>query len=324
MNVMVIGAGGSIGRAVLSALVSRGHQAFGVSRNAPSNIPACAQGLIADRANVEAIASLIRVHRIDTVIDMVAYAEPSTNTLLDAIDHLTDRYVLISSADVYRNYGLLHRLEAGTPDMDELTEEAALRTSRYPYRGGEPRPDDDPAQWMDAYDKIPLEAATRLLNCHWTILRLPMVFGPDDTQQRFRWALQPMMSEVERLDLPSAWLDWTTTYGHVDNVGDAIAHSAGSAETRRGTFNIVDTQPASHSVWLQRFAAAAQWTGKVGNNANPDHPVAQATRHMDLNVPLKVSGHAFKTVSKWAAPLTLDIIVERTLEDATRRWRPAK
>jgi len=324
MNVMVIGAGGLIGRAVLSALVLRGHQAFGVSRHPPFTLAAGAQSLIANRIEVESIASLIRVHRIDTVIDMIAYAEPSTNALLGAIGHLTDRYILISSADVYRNYGLLHGLEAGTPDTDELTEDAALRTSRYPYRGGEPRPDDDPAQWMDGYDKIPLEASTRLLNCDWTILRLPMVFGPGDAQQRFRWALQPIISEVERLDLPSAWLDWTTTYGHVDNVGDAIAHSVGSAETRRGTFNIVDTQPASHSVWFQRFAAAAQWNGTVSGNANPEHPVAQATSHMHLSVQLKVSGRAFETVSKWTAPLTLDMIVERTLEDATRRWRPAK
>ena len=71
---------------------------------------------------------------ITTIIDVIAYTEADTLPLLSAIDGRVERYVMLSSADVYRNYGLLHHLETGTPNSI-LTEDAPLRRSRLPYRG---------------------------------------------------------------------------------------------------------------------------------------------------------------------------------------------
>ena len=70
--------------------------------------------------------------------------------LLDALAGRVRRYVLISSCDVYRDYGLLTQTEAGEPNAGPITEAAPLRTSRYPYRGPEPRPDPRPIS-VDPY-----------------------------------------------------------------------------------------------------------------------------------------------------------------------------
>ncbi len=311
MNVMVLGAGGMIGRAVGLALVARGHRVVSVTRAGAVPSGGHQTHCLADRADPESIRSLIKSHHIDALVDMVAYTAIETRALLDAVADKVSRYLLISSADVYRNYGLLHRRETGKPDPGLLVEDAPLRTTRFPYRGPALRHSADPARWMDDYDKIPVEDAVCRQAPNATILRLPMVFGARDRQAPFRWALAPILAGTERVDIPQAWLAWTTTYGHVSNVSDAIAHAVASPQTQRRTFNITDFPPVSHRDWFERFASAAGWRGAVVETVDPVHPIAQATAGLDLEVGLRVSGAAFAEACKWTPPLSVDEIAAR-------------
>jgi nucleoside-diphosphate-sugar epimerase len=289
MRVLVIGGGGAIGQATARAFVERGDTVLWTSRQAQPSSRAYAEGHVRiDRARPDEIARLVRDQHIDTVVDMIAYVVADTQPLLDALQGLIARHVLISSCDVYRNYGLLQRLERGRPDPGPLDETAPLRTSRFPYRGAQPRAADDPARWMDDYDKIPIEAAVREMACDWTILRLPMVYGPGDQQRRFRWAIRPMQSCVPVLEAPRPWLAWTTGYGFVGNVGAAIAHAAGHARAARAVFNLADEPPMDHWAWAERFRAATRWEGEVVAT-DGDTPFAQAISDMDLSVSLDVS-----------------------------------
>lgn len=281
-----------IGDAVVVSLARNGHVVVCASRSAePSGI----NGLIcrpADRNDPDQVLELVNTLGIEVVIDVIAYDPTSTKNLLTSLKGKIDQYVLLSSCDVYRNYGLLHRIESGTPDPSPLYEDSPLRSHLFPYRQAKPRPSDDPQRWLDDYDKIPIESAVRMFDGKWTILRLPMVFGPGDPQARFRWAIEPMLSGSETIEVPHAWLNWTTTYGYIENVAFAIAASLGSSQFENSTFNIVDTEPKTHRVWLDSFAAEVGWRGQVLETENPKHPIAVATSTLDLNVPLIVSGHA--------------------------------
>src|SRR5688572_15005858 len=80
------------------------------------------------------------------------------------------RAVVISSADVYRAYGRLHRTEPGPPDPVPLAEDAPLREAlahglEYNKTGVE---------------RVVLGDATLPA----TLLRYPMVYGPGDPQHR--------------------------------------------------------------------------------------------------------------------------------------------
>jgi nucleoside-diphosphate-sugar epimerase len=305
MNVMVLGSGGMIGRSVRAALVARGHYVISVTRSASPHCGEHQCHIQADRSDPASVRSAIKPHRIDALVDMVAFNAPGTRALLEAISGDVSRYVLVSSADVYRNYGLLHRRETGLPDPGLLAEDAPLRATRYPYRGAAPRDQTDPARWMDEYDKILVEDAVRQLAENGSILRLPMVFGDGDPQARFRWALHPILTRAERVEIPHAWLAWTTTYGHVRNVADAVAHAVTAPKAQGRTFNLTDDPPVSHAVWFKRFADAARWTGEIIGTNDPGHPIARATAGIDLDVPFLISGAAFAHACDWKPPQTV-------------------
>ncbi|MBI1392150.1 MAG: NAD-dependent epimerase/dehydratase family protein [Alphaproteobacteria bacterium] len=288
-NVLVIGVGGAIGDAALAAFRRAGVKAVGVARRGRTTQPSEIPIVTADRTKPQSIIDVIRYRKIDVVIDVLAMTMKETTPLLDALDGLVKRYVLISSSDVYRNYGLLHRKETGEP-LPWLSETSPLRTSRYPYRLGATRSPNDPALWLDHYDKIPIEDATRAMSIESTILRLPMVYGPSDRQKRFNWAAAPMKKDAPELAAPREWLDWTTTYGFSGNVGWAIAQSALAPGAANETFNVVDHAPISNRGWAEAMAARLGWSGEITPSYDPSHPLARGLALLNLSVPLAMDG----------------------------------
>ena len=144
MRILVIGGGGPIGQACIRAFSNREDDVCWTSRG-----PALVAGQVqADRTRPDEILKLARSHCADAVIDMTAYTAAETLPLLAALNGQIGRYVMVSSSDVYRNYGLLHRSEAGASDPVPLTEQSPLRTRPFPYRGEQPRGVDDPGRWM--------------------------------------------------------------------------------------------------------------------------------------------------------------------------------
>ena len=318
MRTLVIGGGGPIGQAVVRAFIARDHETLWTSRQADTPETAGDGHIQVDRNRPGDIARVVRDHQIETVVDMVAYSDASTQPLLSALTGILQRYVLVSSGDIYRNYGLLHRLEAGEADRSPLDETAPLRTARFPYRAATPRAEHAPDRWMDDYDKIPIEAAVSRMTCDWTILRLPMVYGPGDRQRRFRWAIAPMMSQAAVLQAPSAWLDWTTTYGFIDNVAAAVAHGAAHPGAANATFNVTDEPAMNHRGWIERFRLATGWRGTV-DTTGIDTPLSRALSGLDLSVPLDVSAERLFTDLAFTAPIAPDVAAGLTVADEADR-----
>ncbi|MEM6412033.1 MAG: NAD-dependent epimerase/dehydratase family protein [Pseudomonadota bacterium] len=315
MKIMIIGAGGFVGSAVERACIASGHIVTCISRKRGD----AKQGhLSGDRNDPEQISRMVASHAPDAIIDMIAYGTETTEALLDALDGWDGRYVLISSADVYRNFGLLHRKEDGTPDLGILAETAPLRSNFYPYNLPEPRPDDAPDKWMDGYDKIPIEAAVQGRRPDWTVCRLPMVYGPANPQPRFNWAIGPLKAGVSILPLPGPWLDWITTFGFVDNVAAAIAHVTAHSAASRETFNITDDDDAvAHTGWIERFATVLNWSGEIARVDDADHPIARATEALDLSVPLNLSGEKLRQLTGFSPPVSLEDCLIRTANPST-------
>ena len=313
MKVLVLGCGGMIGDATAHALAERGATVVRASRHGWTGERGKMLGIRADRNDAASVRGVIAGHGIDVLIDVVAYAPEETQRLLAQIDGTVGQYVLLSSLDVYRNYGLIHRIETGRADTGPLDEDAPVRTRLYPYRADPPRAPDAADAWLDHYDKIPIENLARGLTIPSTVLRLPMVFGPADRQHRFRWAIGPMLANAERLDLPPAWLDWTSTYGFIDNVAAAIAATAGHSAAYRQTFNVTDTDPVAHRVWLDRFRDHSGWRGDLRETADASFPGGDGVAALDLGVPLAVTGHKLRDALAFEAPVSLRRALEETI-----------
>jgi nucleoside-diphosphate-sugar epimerase len=180
MRVLLFGSGGFIGLATQSALISEEHQVFGLSRRTNAiNNEKCIS-LIGNREDTENVVSLVNELQIDCVIDFKAMCLETTRSLINALSTVEARYVMISSSDVYRNYGLLNKLDSGPADASPLVETSPLRGVLFPYRSDENANPNSPDHWKYTYDKIPIQAYLAANHRNWSILRLPMVYGPGD------------------------------------------------------------------------------------------------------------------------------------------------
>ncbi len=235
MTIAVLGGTGFIGSEIVERLALRDEPAIVISRGKRP----VADGVThetADRMNVDALISLLAKHRATTIIDLLPMTLANTRPVLEAAATAEARYVMISSADVYGNYGGLQGKETAKP-VALLNEASPLRVGRFPYRGAEARPDNDPQKLLDDYDKIPVEDAVRAdARLKATILRLPMVYGPGDRQHRFRWIIEAARTGTLEIDDEAS--RWRSTYGFVTNVAEAVALAAVSAGAANRTYNV--------------------------------------------------------------------------------------
>lgn len=310
MTVLVLGASGFIGPHLVRALRAAGHEVVPGSRTGQG-------GVVLDRRDAKAVRALVRERGVRAVVDLLAYVEADTLPLLDALDGEVERWVMASSCDVYRNYEGLQRRGAPAPILTPLSEDGPLRTRLYPYRSDPLRSPEAADAWMDAYDKIPLEAALRgRPGLDGVVMRLPMVFGPGDRQRRFAWLLAPMLSGAERLTVDPAWAAWRTTYGYVENVAHALAAAVSHPAAAKGTFNLGEAETPDHRDWIGRFARALGWRGAVQTERAPaGGPLAG----LDMRYPLILDTGVFRAVCGWREPVGLASALERTVADA-RGW----
>lgn len=317
-RIMVLGAGGFIGPAVVRRAIAQGHEVIAVSRRGAA-VAAEAKALRLDRKDSDAVAACVRAHRPRAIIDLLAYTTEDSLPLFAKLEGQGARYVMASSGDVYRQYDLLHRRDVGDP-LPDLTEEAPLRTRPYPYRSDPPRAAADPDAWMDKYDKIPIEralAARRDLS--WSILRLPMVYGPGDRNRRFSWALGPMLSGAGALKVDAEWAAWRTSLGFVDDVAEALVLAAVHPKADDRIVNVGPQEVISNQAWAQRLAAALQWKGELQLVTRKDAPEPARRRldQLDLSVPFALNSNAireavgYSEVTSWQDALAATIGAER-------------
>jgi nucleoside-diphosphate-sugar epimerase len=321
MSVLVLGGTGFIGAPLVRRLVADGVETA-VGHRGIGEVAAGATSCVLDRRDPDAVLAAVRDVSATTVIDLLAFTQADTLPLLDALSGRIARYVMASSVDVYANYEGLHRKGRPTPVWDRLTEDAALRETRFPYRLAKPRPPGDPQAWMDDYDKIPLEEAARgETGFAATILRLPMVFGPGDRQRRFSWAIRPMVQGRPRFVIPHPWASWRATVGYVDDVAAGIALAAVHPAAGGETFNLGRANTPTNLAWAATFAEHLGWPGQV-HLAHPDvarGALAAAIAGLDLSYPLFVDNAKIRRRLGYSEPTLLVDVLERTVADEMGR-----
>jgi len=255
MTIAVYGGTGFIGSAVVRRLLARGHKPLVLARGQhPANPPAGATFVAADREDGRRLVEIFQQHGVDTVIDIFALGLTNSAPMLEAMGAIGGRYVLLSSVDVYANYGGLLKRETPPVQAAPAREDDALRNFRYPYRQNERRPQGVGNDMLEDYDKLLIEEATagdgRFAT---TVIRAPMVFGPGDKQHRFGWAIKAVQQGgVVELDQRAA--RWPNSYGYVEDVGEAIALAATVPQAAGRTYNVGQDFVRTPIEWLLSFA----------------------------------------------------------------------
>lgn len=265
MRVMLLGGTRFIGRAVVRSLVKLGHQVWAYHRGS-SNDPV-ADGLVhvyGERTDLPRHRDSLAKLQLDAIIDMRPITEAESAAVLEALSGLAPRFVAVSSIDVYRAYDRMRGADPGPPDPVPLTEDSPLRQRLYPYRGDSPRADDAPDRILDDYDKIPIER--RVLNRPeggGVVIRLPMVYGPNDYQHRLDPYLRRMDDGRPHLVLTEREAALCLARAYVEDAGLAIALCAVRPEAAGRIYHTAEPHAWSEIAWIERIAAHTGWTGRI-------------------------------------------------------------
>lgn len=239
LHLLVTGAAGFIGRAVVQAALARGHRVTAVVRTPPSSPIAGAEVTVADLSVAGALTPALA--GVDVVVHCAASlgggAETQVRDTIDGTSHLvrsmrqrgTSRIVLVSSFAVY-DY---HALPAGTR-LDETTPVEGTPENRGSY-----------VEAKLAQERIVGDTAAGL---DWRIVRPGLVFGPART-----WFYQLGLHLGSRL--------WVSLAGaarlpltYVGNCAQAVVLAA-EASDGRTVVNVVDDNLPTRAAYMAALAS---------------------------------------------------------------------
>ncbi len=261
MRILFIGGTRFIGRNAVIQLVEQGHDIAVFHRGKSNNpLPDSVQHLHGDRAELDDHKETFAEFAPDVVVHMNLMEQGDATTMMRVFRGVAERVVVVSSADVYRAWGRLLNTEPGTPDPIPLTEISPLREDRYPYRNQLTK------DWRYYYDKIHVEqVAMKMRKPPASVLRLPMVYGEYDYQQRVAPYLQRMDDGREIILIDERTANWKAPRGYVDNMGHALALIATDEAAEKRIYHVAEPHEAAltESEWIYAIGRAAGWNGRV-------------------------------------------------------------
>ena len=209
MQVLVIGGTRFIGPALVRRLDSLGQDITVLHRGeTEADLPPSVRHLHGDRARLSDYRDEIARLAPEVVIDMGALTEADANGVVDAMRGLARRFVVISSQDVYRAYGVFHGIEQSPLEEAPSSEKSPLRTHLFPYRGK--------IAGLDDYEKILVErVAMSARELPATIIRLPAIYGEGYYQHRLAVELRRMDDNRPAIVLEKRLAAWRWTRAYV-------------------------------------------------------------------------------------------------------------
>jgi nucleoside-diphosphate-sugar epimerase len=261
MRILIIGGTRFVGPYVVRYLADAGHDVTLFHRGqTEAGLAPTVRHLYGDRHHLPDFQGEFKQLAPQVVLDMIAYTEQDALGVMKTFKGVAERVVALSSADVYRAYGYLLRLQSGLPDVVPLSEDAPLRDHLYPYRTKAAGPDDD----LYDYEKILVERAVMSdAQLPGTILRLPAVYGPGDFQHR-------LFEYVKRMDdgrpvvlLEEARSRWRWTRGDVESVAYAITLAVTDERASGRIYNVGEKESLTEAEWVRAVGHAAGWKGEV-------------------------------------------------------------
>lgn len=264
MRALLIGGTGFIGSFLTPELQRLGAEVAVLTRGrSPTPQLDGLTRIIGDRKQLRDSEAAIRAFAPDVVVDLILSSGTQARELMSVLRGIAGRVVALSSMDVYRACGLLHRLEEGPLEPVPLTEQSALRTKLATYPPAQIAMAQQVYGWVDDdYDKIPVERAIfEDGELPATILRLPMIYGPGDPLHRFFPLVRRMDDRRRAILMSTTQAAWRSPRGFVGNVAAAIALAAMSDNAVGRIYNVAEQPSYSELEWATRVAASAGWKG---------------------------------------------------------------
>lgn len=261
MRVLVLGGTGFIGSWVVSGLAEAGCDVAVFHRGqTPGRLPDGVREVLGDRRALAEARDALIGFRPDVVVDIALFTQAQAEDVRDLFAGHTGRWVVLSSADVYRQYDGLRGLSEATPDATPLTEESPVRERLFPFRADATDPDD----FRYHYDKILVERVVLSTpDLPGTVLRLPRVYGPGDRQHRLSQYLSAIDAGQPEIALPQGVAAWRWTRAYVEDVAAAVVLATRAPRASGRIYNVGEAHTTPEADWVRQIGALCGWPGEV-------------------------------------------------------------
>jgi nucleoside-diphosphate-sugar epimerase len=261
MRVLVLSGSGFIGSAVAKALEE--HELWLFHRGLTGTGLANVRHVLGDRQALDSYRDTLRRVSADVVLDMGVRNGHDAARVVETLEGAANRFVVVSSASVYRTFGVMLGTEPGEPDNRPAPEDAPLRRRLYPYRRAAPRDPTDPKKWLDEYDKIPAEQLfLERPGISASVIRLPMVYGPADPDARLVPYVKRMRDARPGIFLDATSARWRNSRAFVTNAAAAVASVVLGGQPGR-IYNYAEPGDHTEQAWIEAIGRAAGWNGTV-------------------------------------------------------------
>ena len=261
MKALIIGGSGFIGKHVSRQLLAAGHELTHFHRGeTPVDSSEAVSEILGDRNDLSQHRQAFQKLSPDVVIDMIPMNETQARELVETFRGITRYLVVISSADVYRNYELVRGIAEAEPAPGKLTEDAPVRQNLFPYRSQAEGSTDR----LYNYEKILVESVVMSnpdLPC--SVLRLPATYGPGDKKHRLFHLLKRMDDGRPAILIERGLANWRWTRGYLENVAAAICAVAGDQKCAGRIYNVGALSGLPESEWINSIAAEVGWQGQI-------------------------------------------------------------
>ncbi len=250
MRVLILGGTKFIGPYVVKRLGEQGHDVTIFHRGeTETDLPPNVRHIHDDFQNLGNYAEQFRQLAPEVLLDMAPFTEEDGRRV-KLFKGIVRRVVALSSCDVYRAFGRLHRTEPGEPDPMPLTEDSPLREKlsvaglRYNKTAVEREVTSDP--------ELPA-----------TILRLPATHGPGDYQHRLFDYIKRMDDQRPAILLDDIAARWQWSRGYVEDVAAAIALAVTNEQAAGRIYNVAEQDAFTEAEWVREIAKVVGWNGEV-------------------------------------------------------------
>lgn len=268
MRILLIGGTGFLGTHLIHALQDHSLTVFhrGRTKTTLSGV----QHIFGERSNISEYRTPIQQFDPDLVIDVTPYTQLQAEKVTDVFRGICKKFVVISSADVYRNYNGWRGKTDAPPEKVPLSEDAPLRTQLYPYKNTTL----DQPDWIEKYDKILVERVYQNSDiCSSVICRLPKLYGEGDTQHHLLPALRRMWDQRPYIVLPETLADWKWSRCYAGNISQMVTSIIRADTFEPAVYNLGPGHALCEKNWLSSLADVTNWKGEIrtaSQNVIPD------------------------------------------------------
>lgn len=313
MQILIIGGTRRCGPYLVEELLAKDHEVLCYHRGEHNiSFSDRAQHMYGDRRDYPSFKDHMAKVQADVVIDMMAADDTDVRAVVDAFNGRIQRYVCISSFEVYESFEAAWKHEPSMQPVP-IPEDAPKRKDLNLYGEG-PR-----------YDKILVERET--LNAHQrgdfpaTLLRWPALYGPRDETPREWYYVKQALDGRSQIAVPDGG-QALYARGYFENMAHTAALAAENQAANGQAYNCADTLALSLKQIVQMTGEIMdhEWEiVSVPRELMPEVPQSQALPYSCD--PYDIEPHLLLDLTKIRTDLGYqDLVHVSTAMENTVRW----